>query len=81
VYALTRQTANSPVHGLTVETVSAHPDPEIERQQSLFQTLKDELGKAHSADIDTILAVRVASALRNREIVNCEPELTIETLA
>jgi hypothetical protein len=72
VYALTRQTANSPVRGSTVDSISAQPDPEIDRQRSLFEALKDRLGEASSADIDAILA--------DREVVNCEPELTPDTI-
>jgi hypothetical protein len=73
VYALTRQTVNAPVPGLTVDTISAQPDPEIERQRSLFEALKGGLGEADPADIDAILA--------NRDVVNCEPELTTETIS
>ena len=72
VYALTRQTVNAPVRGLTVDTISAQPDPEIDRQRSLFEALKGELGEASPADIDAILA--------DREVVTCEPELTTETI-
>jgi HicB family len=72
VYALTRQTANSPVRGLTIDAIPAHLDPEIERQRSLFEALKDGLGESSPADISTILA--------EREVVNCEPELTTETI-
>jgi hypothetical protein len=55
-----------------VDPNSARSDPEIERQRSLFQRLKDGLGEASPADIDAILA--------EREVVNCEPELTTETI-
>jgi HicB family len=72
VYALTRQTTNSPIRGLTVDAISMQSDPEVERQRSLFEALQDGLGKASPADIDTILA--------NREVVNCEPELTTDTI-
>jgi hypothetical protein len=72
VYALTRQTVNYPVRGLTVDAISAQPDPEIKRQRSLFQGLKDGLGEASPADINAILA--------NREVETCEPELTTETI-
>jgi polyhydroxyalkanoate synthesis regulator phasin len=41
-------------------------------QRSLFEALKGELGEASPADIDAILA--------DREVVNCEPELTTETI-
>ena len=47
-------------------------DREIDRQQSLFESLKDRLGEASSSDIDTILA--------DRALVDCEPELTPETI-
>jgi hypothetical protein len=63
-----------------VDPISVQPDPEVERQRSRFEALKGGLGEVSSADIDTILAVRVASALRNREVVSCEPELTTETI-
>ena len=72
VYALTRQSVNAPVRGLNTDTISAQPDPEIERQRSLFETLKGGLGEASSADIEAILA--------DREVVSCEPELTTETI-
>ncbi len=72
VYALTRQTANSPIRGFTVDTISAQPDLEIEQQRSLFEALKDGLGEASAADIDSILA--------DREVVSCEPELTTEMI-
>lgn len=72
VYALTRQSVNAPVRGLTIDTISAQPDPEIERQRSLFEALKDGLGEVSPADIDTILV--------DREVVNCEPELTTDTI-
>jgi HicB family len=72
VYALTRQTVNSPVRGLTIDTSLAQSDPETDRQRSLFEALKDGLGEASSADIEAILA--------DREVVNCEPELTTETI-
>jgi HicB family len=72
VYALTRQSVNAPVRGSIINTISAQPDPEIERQRSLFQTLKDELSESAPADIDAILAVR--------EVVTCEPELTTEII-
>jgi HicB family len=74
VYALTRQSVNAPVRGSIINTISAQPDPEIERQRSLFQALKDELGESAPApaDIDAILAVR--------EVVTCEPELTTEII-
>jgi hypothetical protein len=70
VYALTRQSVDAPVRGSIINTISAQPAPEIERQRSLFQALKDELGESAPADIDAILAVR--------EVVTCEPELTTE---
>jgi isopropylmalate/homocitrate/citramalate synthase len=44
----------------------------IERQQSLFAGLKERLGEVSSADVAAILALR--------EVENCEPELTIETI-
>jgi HicB family len=73
VYALTRQSVNVPVRGLTIDpTISVQSDPEIERQRSLFQALKDELGESAPADIDAILA--------DREVVNREPELTTDTI-
>ena len=43
-----------------------------ERQQSLFESLQDRLGEASSSNIDTLLADRV--------VVDCEPELTSETI-
>ena len=43
-----------------------------ERQQSLFESLQDRLGEASSSNIDTLLADRV--------VVDCEPELTPETI-
>jgi Mg-chelatase subunit ChlI len=55
-------------------------DREITQQQFLFESLKDRLGEASSIEVDTILAVRVASALRNREVIDHEPELTTETI-
>jgi hypothetical protein len=72
VYALTRQSVNALVRGLTVDPISAQPDPEIERQRSVFEALKGELGEAAPADIEAILA--------EREVVTCEPELTSETI-
>jgi HicB family len=72
VYALTRQSVNASVRGFTVETISAQPDPEVDRQRSLFEALKSGLGEASSADIDVILA--------DRDLVSCEPELTTETI-
>jgi hypothetical protein len=72
VYALTRQSVNAPVRGLTIDAISAQPDPEIERQRSLFEALKGELGEASPADIEAILA--------DRDVVSCEPELTTETI-
>lgn len=72
VYALTRQTVNSSIRGLNVDEISAQPDPEIERQRSLFEALKDGLGEASPVDIEAILA--------KREVVTCEPELTTETI-
>jgi hypothetical protein len=72
VYALTRQTANSPGRGLTIDAILAQSDPEIERQRSLFQALKGELGESSPADLSAILA--------DREVVNCEPQLTTETI-
>ncbi len=70
VYALTRQTANSHVRGLTIDGISIHSDLEIEQQRSLFKILKDGLGEASPSEISAILA--------EREIVNSEPDLTTE---
>ncbi|PSB56830.1 YlcI/YnfO family protein [Chamaesiphon polymorphus] len=70
VYALTRQSVNAPVRGF--DTASMQPDPEIERQRSLFEALKGGLGEAAPADIEAILA--------QREVGSCEPELTPETI-
>ena len=47
-------------------------DREVDRQQSLFQSLQDRLGEASSSNIDTLLA--------DRMVVDCEPELTSETI-
>ncbi len=80
LYALTRQTANFPVRGLTIDPISAQSDPEIDRQRSLFQALKDGLGEASPADIETILAERASAPQGGREVGNCEPELTTDTL-
>lgn len=61
------------VQTLTVDMTSVHPNREIEQQQrSLFQSLKDRLGEASPANIRTILV--------DREVVNCEPELTTEMI-
>jgi hypothetical protein len=73
VYALTRQSVNAPVRGLTIDTISMQSDLEIERQRSLFEALKGGLGEAAPADIEAILA--------QREVGSCEPELTPETIA
>jgi hypothetical protein len=72
VYALTRQSVNASVRGLTIDTISAQPDPEVERQRSLFEALKGGLGEADPADMEAILA--------DRDVVSCEPELTTETI-
>jgi HicB family len=80
VYALTRQTTNSPVRGLTIDTISAQPDPEVERQRSSFQALTDGLGEAAPADIEAILAERASAPQGGREVVTCKPELTTETI-
>jgi HicB family len=72
VYALTRQTVNASVRGLSVDTIAAQPDLEVEQQRSLFEALKNGLGEASPADIDAILA--------ERDVVTCEPELTTETI-
>ena len=80
VYALTRQSVNAPVRGLTVETILAQPDPEVERQRSLFEALKGELGEADPADIEAILAERASAPQGGRDVVSCEPELTAETI-
>jgi HicB family len=73
VYALTRQSVNVPIRGLTIDpTISVQSDPEIERQRSLFEALKGGLGEASPADIEAILA--------EREVVNREPELTTDTM-
>ena len=66
VYALTRQTSS------VSQLQGSSTDREVDRQQSLFESLKDRLGEASSSDIDTILADRV--------VVDCEPELTPETI-
>ena len=47
-------------------------DREVDRQQSLFESLQDRLGEASSSNIDTLLADRV--------VVDCEPELTPEMI-
>ena len=80
VYALTRQSVNAPVRGLSVETISAQPDLEVERQRSLFEALKGGLGEADRGDIEAILAERASAPQGGRDVVSCEPELTTETI-
>jgi uncharacterized protein YPO0396 len=80
VYALTRQSVNDRVGGLSVDPISAQPDSEIERQRSMFEALKGELGEATPADIEAILAERASAPQGGREVVACEPELTTETI-
>jgi HicB family len=80
VYALTRQSVNAPVRGLTIETISAQPDLEVEWQRSLFEALKGELGEADPADIEAILAERASALQGGRDVVSYEPELTAETI-
>ena len=73
VYALTRQTsAISQLQGVNIDLGSPQFEREVERQQSLFVGLKERLGEASSTDVAAILA--------EREVVSCEPELTIETI-
>ena len=73
VYALTRQTSlGSQLPGINIDLGSPQSEREIERQQSLFAELKERLGEASSADVTAILA--------DREVVNCEPELTIDPI-
>jgi hypothetical protein len=72
VYALTRQTSlNFNVQELNLSIASAHSD-EIEHQETSFKSLKNRLGEASLSDVLGILA--------DREVVNCEPELTTNTI-
>lgn len=51
VYALTRQAASA-------HTLQVVPESEIEQQQQAFQLLLQQLGKASSVEIDSVLAER-----------------------
>ncbi len=67
VYALTRQTVNSPPHGTLASFNS-----EIDQQRLSFESLKAKLGKASPADIEAMLT--------NREIASGKPELDTEMI-
>ena len=72
VYALTRQTSlNSNAQELNLSITSGHSD-ELDQQKTSFESLKNRLGEASLSDVLVILA--------DREVVNCEPELTANTI-
>jgi L-alanine-DL-glutamate epimerase-like enolase superfamily enzyme len=66
VYALTRQTTQT-------YTVSIVPEAEVKQQQQVFQLLKNKLGQTSADEIESILATR--------ELVEPEPELSVDTIA